>query len=56
MMESLMRVSTTSVTDSENLLPWEHLKYFYHLHESNMKGKEYNIGCIICGDSKKVKA
>jgi hypothetical protein len=43
-----MRVSSTSVTDSDNLLPWEHLKSYYYLHESDLKGKEYNVRCIIC--------
>jgi len=55
-MESLMRVSSTSVTDSDNLLPCEHLKSNYHLHESDIKSEEYNIRYIICGGSKKVKA
>jgi hypothetical protein len=49
-------VSSTSVTDSDNLLPWEHLKSYYHLQESDMKGEEYTVRCIICGGSKKVKA
>jgi hypothetical protein len=48
-MESLMRVSSPFVTDSDNLLPWEYLKSYYHFHESDTKGKEYNVGCIICG-------
>jgi hypothetical protein len=51
-----MRVSSTSVTDSVNLLRYEHLKSYYHLHESDMKGEDYNVRCVICGDSKKVKA
>jgi hypothetical protein len=51
-----MRVSPTSVTDSDNLLPWEHFKSYYHLQESDMKGEECNVHRIICGGSKKVKA
>jgi hypothetical protein len=50
-----MRVSSTSVTNSDNLLPWEHLKSYYHLHERDMKGEDYNVRCIICDGSKKVK-
>jgi hypothetical protein len=42
-----MRVSSTCVTDSDKLLSWEHLKSYYHLHESDMKGEEYNVRFIL---------